>query len=562
MSPVTVQRGGSASSAERSVDLVLGIDIGTGSTKGVLTTPDGAVVATAVRTHAMSLPRPSWAEVDAERVWWDDLVEVARELTAGLDGRPLAGMCVSGVGPCLLVCDGDTVPVRPAILYGIDGRAERRDRRADRRSSAPRRSWSGAARCSARRPSARRCCGSAATSRRSGRAGSAGTTATPTSRPSSPASTSSTTTPRASATRSTTSAGTLGRRLGAGRRRGPRDAAAGLSARGGRHGDRGGGRGRRESRGAPRSSPGTVDAWAEAFSAGARKPGDLMLMYGSTMFFVAGAHALPDPPEAVDHRRRGARAAHRRGRHVDVRLAHPWVQELPGGVSFDQLVAEAGQVPPGSDGLLVLPYFAGERTPIFDPHARGVVAGLTLTHGRGHLFRAAYEGIAYGVTADRRLPRARRRPDQAHRGRRRRHPGRPLDPDRQRRHRPRPARAGADHRRLLRRRAARRHRQRPRAPGDRLGRRGLGRPDPAPSTASSTTGCTRGTGSCTRRPRTSSTTSPRSRRRRSGAGGASLASAGDQSRRRPPTRHRRAPVCGSRSAGGARRRRGAPGGPR
>ena len=54
-------------------------------------------------------------------------------------------------------------------------------------------------------------------------------------------------------------------------------------------------------------------------------------------------------------------------------------------------------MPPGSEGLLVLPYFAGERTPVFDPHARGVFAGLTLRHGRGHLFRAAYEGISFGI---------------------------------------------------------------------------------------------------------------------------------------------------------------------
>jgi xylulokinase len=46
---------------------------------------------------------------------------------------------------------------------------------------------------------------------------------------------------------------------------------------------------------------------------------------------------------------------------------------------------------------VVLPYFAGERTPIFDPDARGVVAGLSLRHGRGHLYRAVYEGIACGI---------------------------------------------------------------------------------------------------------------------------------------------------------------------
>jgi xylulokinase len=54
-------------------------------------------------------------------------------------------------------------------------------------------------------------------------------------------------------------------------------------------------------------------------------------------------------------------------------------------------------VPAGSRGLLLLPYFAGERTPIFDPDARGVIAGLTLEHGRAELYRAALEGIAYGV---------------------------------------------------------------------------------------------------------------------------------------------------------------------
>ena len=50
-------------------DLPLGIDMGTGSTKGVLSTPDGEIVATATRAHEMSLPRPGWAEVDATTVW-------------------------------------------------------------------------------------------------------------------------------------------------------------------------------------------------------------------------------------------------------------------------------------------------------------------------------------------------------------------------------------------------------------------------------------------------------------------------------------------------------------
>jgi xylulokinase len=73
-----------------------------------------------------------------------------------------------------------------------------------------------------------------------------------------------------------------------------------------------------------------------------------------------------------------------------------WLRRLV-GADFATLVSEAAEVPAGSRGLLVLPYFAGERTPIFDPNARGMIAGLTLAHGRAELYRAALEGIAYGV---------------------------------------------------------------------------------------------------------------------------------------------------------------------
>jgi xylulokinase len=59
-------------------DLLLGIDIGTASSKGVLATPDGQVVATAVRPHQLSMPRPGWAEHDAEAVWWGGAVSIAR----------------------------------------------------------------------------------------------------------------------------------------------------------------------------------------------------------------------------------------------------------------------------------------------------------------------------------------------------------------------------------------------------------------------------------------------------------------------------------------------------
>src|SRR5688500_972551 len=72
--------------------------------------------------------------------------------------------------------------------------------------------------------------------------------------------------------------------------------------------------------------------------------------------------------------------------------------EAAGGPNaYAALAAVAGTIPPGSEGVVCLPYFAGERTPINDPDARGVYAGLTLSHTKAHLYRASLEGTAYGV---------------------------------------------------------------------------------------------------------------------------------------------------------------------
>ncbi len=63
---------------------------------------------------------------------------------------------------------------------------------------------------------------------------------------------------------------------------------------------------------------------------------------------------------------------------------------------FSDLDREAEGIPPGSDGLILLPYFIGEKTPIFDPLARGMFFGLTLQHTRAHLYHAILEGISFG----------------------------------------------------------------------------------------------------------------------------------------------------------------------
>jgi ribulokinase len=64
---------------------------------------------------------------------------------------------------------------------------------------------------------------------------------------------------------------------------------------------------------------------------------------------------------------------------------------------YDQINLEAEQVPAGCDGLVVLPFLMGERTPLWDPLARGVIFGLSLNHSRGHVVRAMMESVAFAL---------------------------------------------------------------------------------------------------------------------------------------------------------------------
>ena len=74
--------------------------------------------------------------------------------------------------------------------------------------------------------------------------------------------------------------------------------------------------------------------------------------------------------------------------------AMEWLRAAVGSPAHAELEAEASKVTAGANGLLFLPYLQGERTPIWDTEARGVFAGLGLSHGRGHLWRALLEGVA------------------------------------------------------------------------------------------------------------------------------------------------------------------------
>ncbi len=105
--------------------LLLGIDIGTSSSKGVLVALDGRIIAQHSVPHSFEMPRPGWAEQDADSVWWADFCQISRALIAQADINPsrIAGVGVSAIAPTMLPLDEHYRPLRPAILYGIDTRA-------------------------------------------------------------------------------------------------------------------------------------------------------------------------------------------------------------------------------------------------------------------------------------------------------------------------------------------------------------------------------------------------------------------------------------------------------
>jgi len=142
---------------------------------------------------------------------------------------------------------------------------------------------------------------------------------------------------------------------------------------------------------------GAADHVASAFSAGAVEPGDLVVKLGG-----AGDILLATDRPVVDDRLyldfhlvpgrylpNGCMAAS--GSFIR------WFQrELAGSTPLEQLDVEAAASPPGASGIVALPYFLGEKTPINDPDARGAFVGLHLGHRRGDMFRAVLESVAYG----------------------------------------------------------------------------------------------------------------------------------------------------------------------
>ena len=142
------------------------------------------------------------------------------------------------------------------------------------------------------------------------------------------------------------------------------------------------------------------DQSANAVGVGAVAPGVVALSLGTS----GVVFATTDGP-AIDARGRVHSFCHAvpgRWHMMGVMLSAAgslrWLRDaLAPKSTFDDLVKAAAEVPPGSDGLLFLPYLTGERTPHPDPLARGAFVGLTVRHDLRHLTRAVLEGVAFGL---------------------------------------------------------------------------------------------------------------------------------------------------------------------
>src|SRR5215813_424219 len=142
------------------------------------------------------------------------------------------------------------------------------------------------------------------------------------------------------------------------------------------------------------------DQAAQAVGVGAVRPGIVALTLGTSGVVFASTDSCLIEPEGRLHA--FCHAAPDRWHLMGVMLSAAgslqWYREtVAPASSFEDLMLEAADVPPGSDGLVFLPYLSGERTPHPNPLARGAWVGLTVRHSRGHLTRAVLEGVAFGL---------------------------------------------------------------------------------------------------------------------------------------------------------------------
>ncbi len=156
---------------------------------------------------------------------------------------------------------------------------------------------------------------------------------------------------------------------------------------------------------------GSADHVAAALAAGLIQDGDVLLKFGGAGDILYCAdNPDPDPHFYFDYHNIPGLTLISGCMATSGSLVKWFANEVVGGISLATLDTEAEAIPPGAGGVIALPYFLGEKTPIFDPSARGVFAGVMLHHTRAHLYRAILEAVCYGFEHHLALLREAKRP--------------------------------------------------------------------------------------------------------------------------------------------------------
>ncbi len=153
---------------------------------------------------------------------------------------------------------------------------------------------------------------------------------------------------------------------------------------------------------------GAADHIASALGAGVVSAGDVLLKFGGSVdILTATDHARPDPRLFLDYHLKpglfvpnGCMATGGSALNWFVRQFASGERQAAdeAGLSIHQWLDQLAEARPvGSDGLVITPYFLGEKTPIHDANARATFDGLTLSHDIGHLWRALLEAYAYAL---------------------------------------------------------------------------------------------------------------------------------------------------------------------
>jgi xylulokinase len=371
--------------------LLLGIDIGTTATKAMLLDADRGPVAEAERRTELHSPHPGWAEEDPGQ-WWDNVCALVRELAAGTD---VAAVGFSGMVPCVILLDEEGRVLRPSIQQNDARAAPQIDRLRDRLAGARVLERTGS-------PVTQQSVGPTLMwladeepdrwSRAATVLGSYDLMAF-----------------RLTGEPGVESNWALESGLydletgdwahdivkAAGADPGllppirrPDEVVGTVTEEAAR------------ATGLPAGTPvvaGSADHVASAFAAGILEEGDLLVKLGGAGdILLATEEPLVDGRLYLDFHLVPGRYLPNGCMAASGSLIRWFQAELAGEASLQDLDREAEEAGPGAGGVVALPYFLGEKTPINDPAARGAFVGLHLGHGRGHLFRAVLEAVAFG----------------------------------------------------------------------------------------------------------------------------------------------------------------------